>query len=225
MRHLLYLYVLPGYLLLAATAFGAPKPHIVSFGKWTGVKWFVGPNETKALDLKVRALYVDARLKEFTLGGPHDVTDRLFVVRRAFRLNDTLPEETSSTPRWLWERGGWLLVDRITGHVSPINLPEFDSYYSAASWYRDYVAYCGVSGDGKKLYTIVAQLGRRKPILKKALGEAGGDMPDSQCPAPTWQRQPARVTFQPAENEKLTFSVRGQAVDVVNDEDDEEGTE
>jgi hypothetical protein len=32
------------------------------------------------------------------------------------------------------QRGGWLLVDRLTGHVAPINLPEFDVLYSAASW-------------------------------------------------------------------------------------------
>ena len=44
------------------------------------------------------------------------------------------------------------MVDRLTGHVSAISLPEFDSYYSPASWYRDYVAYCCVSDDGKKLF-------------------------------------------------------------------------
>ena len=56
-----------------------------------------------------------------------------------------------------------------------------------ASWYRDYAAYCGVSDDGKKLFAIVFQIGRRKPVLKKALGEAGGgDGPDSECPAPGW---------------------------------------
>jgi len=47
--------------------------------------------------------------------------------------------------------------------------PEFGSYYSVASWYRDYVAYCGVSDDGKKLYAVVFQVGRRKPVLKKPL--------------------------------------------------------
>jgi len=56
---------------------------------------------------------------------------------------------------------------------------------------------------------MVAQLGRRKPILKRALGEADGDdMRDSECPEPEWQRLPARVTFEPLENRKLTFSVR-----------------
>jgi hypothetical protein len=140
-----------------------------------------------------------------------------------FRVNDLLPAETSAPPRWLWERGGWLMVDRVTGRVTQINLPEFDSFYSTATWYRDYIAYCGVSDDGKKLFAVVAQLGRHKPMLKKALGEAyADDMPDSECPAPAWQRQPPRVTFEPEENQKLTFAVRGHAVDVVNDAEDDE---
>jgi hypothetical protein len=217
LRGLLAIFMLPGI------ASGAPKPHVVSFGKWTTVKWFVGPDQDKPLDLKIRALYIDSRLKEFTLGTPHDVTDRLIVVRRAFRLNDALPE-ASSVPNWRWQRGGWLLVDRVTGRVSPINLPEFDPFYSKAVWYRDYIGYCGVSDDGKNLYAMVAQLGRRKPILKKALGDApADDVPDSACPAPSWQRQPVRVTFSSPLDQKLTYSVRGHAVDVVNDEE-EEGT-
>ena len=85
------------------------------------IKWCVGPNEGKCLDLKVRALYVDSRVKEFTLGASHDITERLFVVRRAFRVNDNLPGESISAPRWVWQRGGWLLVDRMTGHVSAIS--------------------------------------------------------------------------------------------------------
>jgi hypothetical protein len=216
-----------GILLSGNALFAVPKPHVISFGKWTAAKWYVGP-QAKPLDVKIRALYVDTRLKEYTTGLPHEVTDRLFVVRRMFRLNDTLPRETAATTRWTWERGGWLLVDRVTGRVTQIALPEFDPFYSTPSWYRDYIAYCGVSDDGKKLFAVVAQLGRRKPILKKALGEADGDdMPDSECPAPEWQRQPTRVTFEPLENQKLTYSVRGHAVDVVNDaeEDDDEGAE
>jgi len=83
-----------------------------------------------------------------------------------------------------------------------------------------------VSDDGKKLFAMVSQLGRRKPILKKPLGEPGGDdTPDSECPAPGWQRQPTRVTFEPEEDQKVTFSVRGHAVDVVNDTEEEEKTE
>src|SRR5882672_4433169 len=74
----------------------AAKPHIISFGKWTTVQWLPGGGtaDEKALPLKVRPLLLDARIKEFTLGPAHDVTDRLFVVRRAFRVNDTLPQES-----------------------------------------------------------------------------------------------------------------------------------
>ena len=212
----------------------AAKPHIISFGKWTTVQWLPGGGtaDEKALPLKVRPLLLDARIKEFTLGPAHDVTDRLFVVRRAFRVNDTLPQESSLPPRWQWQRGGWLLVDRITGHISPLNLPDFDAFYSAASWYRDYAAYCGVSDDGKKIYAIVAQLNRRKPVLKKLFegekipeGEMKDPARDTACPAPTWQRNPARVTFEPTASNKQTFAIRGHAVDLVNDSEEQEDEE
>jgi len=212
--------------LLSCAALAASKPHVIAFGKLVPVKWYEGTDADHALTLGVRALYVDARLKEYTIGAPHEVTDRLFVVRRAFRLNDSLPGE--SAQRWTWQRGGWLLVDRVTGRVSQISLPEFDPFYSTPSWYRDYVAYCGVSDDGRKLYAVVAQLGRRKPILKQPLGNPRGeDEPDSECPAPHWERQPSRVTFMRGEAPKLTYAVRGHAVDIVNDADDQddEGSE
>jgi hypothetical protein len=118
------------FILTQASAAAATKPHIVTFGKWTTVQWIpeAGAGENKPLTLpltlKVRPLLVDAHVKEFTLGPAHDVTDRLFVVRRAFRVNDSLPQESASPPHWQWQRGGWLLVDRLTGHISPINLPS-----------------------------------------------------------------------------------------------------
>jgi hypothetical protein len=195
-----------------------PKTHVITFGRWMAVQW---PDATgkKLLDLKIRPLYVDTRLKEYTTGMTHELTDRLFVVRRVFRVNDALPEE--NTVRWQWQRGSWLLVDRVGGRVSQLSLPEFDPYYSIASWYRDYVAYCGVLEGGKKVYAVVAQVGRRKPVLKKALGEPGGDdAPDSECPAPKWERAPARVTFQPDDTQKLVFSIRSRVVDIVNEPDE-----
>lgn len=216
-------------MLFPSNASAVPKVHIITFGKWTSVPWLPGAGDNKHDDkpvpLKIRPLLVDARIKEFVLGAPHDVTDRLFVVRRAFRLNDSLPDDPA--PRWQWQRGGWLLVDRTTARITPINLPEFDVYYSAASWYRDYVAYCGVADDGKKTYAIVAQLTRRKPVLKKPLSnEVSEDAaPDSACPSPAWQRSPARVSFEPAGAPKQTFAIRGHAVDLINDtEGEEEGS-
>src|ERR1700690_3557469 len=208
-----------GITSLTSAAAGASKPHVIAFGKWSPVKWCVGPSEGKCLDLKVRALYVDGRARESTLSASHEITERVFVVRRAFRVSEPRPADKAA-PGWVWQRGGWLLVDRMTGRISSIALPEFDPYYSVASWYRDYAAYCGVSDDGKKLFAIVFQVGRRKPVLKKPLGDAAGDDdPDSECPAPIWERRPVRVTFVPAEDQKSTYSVRGHAADLVSDDD------
>lgn len=221
-------------LLLAATlwfcasAVAASKVHVITFGKWISVSWRpgTGAENERAISLKVRPLIVDGRVKEFVTSAPHDMTDRLFVVRRVFRVNDSLPEETA--PHWQWQRGGWLLVDRVTGRVSAVNLPDFDALYSPAIWYRDYVAYCGVSDDGKKVSAVVVQLNRRKPVLKKVLageGVADDAAPDSACPMPVWQKNPAQVTFAPSGGAKQTFAIRGHVVDLVNDaEEEDEGT-
>jgi hypothetical protein len=89
--HRLFSFTLFGFTLLTSAALGAAKPHVIGFGKWTTIKWCVGPNEGKCLDLKVRTLYGDGRSRESTLGASHHITERLLVVRRAFRVNDTLP--------------------------------------------------------------------------------------------------------------------------------------
>ena len=186
------------------------------------VPWAAGTEaEEKGVVIKIRALVVDGRVKEYVLGSPHEVTDRLFVVRRVFRVNDSLPEDVNL--RWQWQRGGWLLVDRTTGRIATINLPDFDALYSAASWFRDYVAYCGVADDGKKTYAVVAELGRRKPVLKKLLGEGVPDdaPPDSACLVPEWERTPVRVSFQSG-SFKQTFAIRGHVVDVVPDAPDDD---
>jgi hypothetical protein len=169
--------------------------------------------------MKVRPLYVDGKLKEFTAGTPHEVTERLFVVRHMMRVNDALPSEAMT--KWSWQRSGWLVIDRLTGHVAAITLPEFDADYSEAIWYRDYVAYCGLSDDGGKLYAMVMELGRRKPLVKKLIGEATDNM---ACAAPTWQRQPARVTFTEKVDQKISYTVHGRAVEIASDDSDE-GTE
>ncbi len=202
---------------------GASKPHVVSFAAPVQAKLLVGPSEDKTLNITVRALYVDAKLKEFTTGERHDVTDRLFVVRRAFRINDSLPDDPKQHPRWLWQRGGWLLVDRTSGKILPIRLPDFDPFYSDVSWYRDYASFCGIADSGEGLYAIVAQIGNRKPLYRKAIGSAsGGDLPDADCGQPHWDRQPARVTFLPKRGEKLTVNVTGRFADTLPDTSPEE---
>src|SRR5256886_5133521 len=123
-------HVLCSIIVLAGTATAAAKPHVITFGKSTQVRWLAGADENTPIELKVRALYVDGKLKEFTIGSPHEITERLFVVRRAFRVNDSLPDE--GAPRWLWQRGGWGVGGRVAGGLTPPNFSEVDPYRSAA---------------------------------------------------------------------------------------------
>jgi len=185
------------------------------------VKLFLGPSEDRTTPIQVRPLYVDTKLKEFTTGEPHDVTDRMFVIRRAYRINDSLPTDEKKLPKWMWQRGGWILVDRTTGRVTQLSLPDFDPFYSDVAWYRDYAAYCGISDDAEKLYANVISLGRKKPILRRQLGTAtNGDTPDSECSAPQWDRQPARVTFLPKNSAKFTFTLPDRSIDMTSSDEE-----
>src|ERR1700688_4762170 len=85
-------------MVVTAAAEAATKVHVIAFGKWTSVQWYANPGDQEPITLKVRALVIDGRVKEYVLGAPHDVTERLFVVRRVFRVNDSLPAD--SAPRW-----------------------------------------------------------------------------------------------------------------------------
>jgi hypothetical protein len=207
-------------LLFVQSAVAAPKMHTVTLGKATPVKLFVGPSEGKALDITVRPLYVDGKVKDFTTGEAHDVTDREFVVRRAYRINDSLPDDSGKTSRWLWQRGDWMLVDRHSGKATLLKLPDFDPFYSQVSWYRDYAAYCGIPSSGDRVAAIVFEIGNKKPLFRKELGNNSvGDEPDGNCAAPQWQRQPARVTFLPKMADRFTVNVSGRFADQATDND------
>ena len=208
-------------LLLHFNAVAASKPHVVSLGHWTPISIRSEEGEKPLTVVKIRALYVDSRAKEFTLGSAHDVTERIFVVQRIYRMNNSLPQQ-AGPPQWEWQRGGWLLIDRISGKIQQLALAEFDPNSSAANWFRDYAAYCGISDDGQKMSAVIMQIGRRKPLLKKSLGSADDSQP--VCAAPAWDRNPIRVTFTQAADRKLTFSVKSRAVDTIT-QDESEGSE
>jgi len=215
--------ILAVLVLLHAAASAASKPHVIALGKPQPVKLFVGPSDSRTVDLSVSPLFVDTKLKEYTTGKPHEVTDREFVIRRVFRINDALPDEARKTPRWIWQLGGWLLVDRSSGRITQIKLPNFDPFYSEVSWYRDYAAYCGITDNSEKLEAIVMQIGVKKPLYRKELGKVkGAESADSECNAPHWERQPARVTFLPTTGEKCTVTVNGHLVDEAPDNDSDE---
>jgi hypothetical protein len=165
--------------------------------------------DNEAPMLKVRALIVDGRQKEWVTGESHDVTDRSFAVRRVMRVNDALPGDAQA--RWSWQPGPWLLVDRATGHVAALHLPDFDDAVSDAVWFRDYAAYCGVGTTAKGgLFAIVAQLGARRAVVQQALGKWPQESPANPvCKTAVWQREPMRVTFQPTGGAAMTFDVVG----------------
>jgi hypothetical protein len=220
----------------ALTVSGAPrKVHTVVLGAARKVPYSKAGDPAGASAgedaLKIRALLLDGVMKEWTTGDAHDVTDRSFVVRRAIRLNDALPgdkpEPGDKAGHWVWQRGPWLLVDRVTGHFVALKLPDYDPGVSQVSWFRDYGAYCGVTASGKSLYAVVAQVAGRKPVLAKKLAAFDAENhAEPVCGAPEWQREPLKITFHPAGKDGVSFDVvPGSAVLVEESGDEAESPE
>ena len=219
-----------GLLVMQAPQISAAekKQHVVVLGAVKRVPYSKAGDPAGALadetSLKIRPLLLDGSVKEWATGDAHDVTDRSFVVRRALRLNDSLPGDKQG--HWVWQRGPWLMVDRVTGHVAALKLPDYDPGVSQVSWFRDYGAYCGLTASGKSLYAVVAQLAARKPVLARKVDAFDPDpksRPDPVCAPPDWQRDPLRVTFHPTGKDALSFEiVPGSAVLVEDSGDDAE---
>jgi hypothetical protein len=199
-------------LLLVLPARAAPRQHIVFLGNWRPAQTASDSGDSRPI--KIRRLIVDGRLRDYTFGQAHDVTESVFVIRRVFRINDTLPDDRQATPSWVWRMDGWISVDRMTGHIAQLNLPAFDAELSEVSWYRDYAAYCGTSDDGARAYLMVWQVGKKKPALRK-------EFAGPSCEAPRWARGPSRVTFIAA-GEKNSFLIRARGADPQPDAAEEE---
>ena len=209
------------------------KAHTVVLGAARRVPYSKAGDPAGALpgesELKIRALLVDGALKEWTTGDAHDVTDRSFAVRRVIRLNDALPSDKpgpgDKQGHWVWQRGPWLLVDRVTGHVLALKLPDYDPGVSQVSWFRDYAAYCGVTASGKSLYAVVAQVAARKAVLARKLTEFDAEShPEPVCGSAEWQREPLRITFHPASRDAVGFDVVPGSAVLVEDAGDEAET-
>jgi hypothetical protein len=236
-------------LFATLSAHSAPrKTHSVVLGAIKRVSYSKAGDPSGAATgedtLKVRALLVDGVLKEWTTGDAHDVTDRSFVVRRVIKLNNALPTDTPGPPdkaspdkaspdkaihdkpsQWVWQRGPWLLVDRTTGRVTALRLPDYDPGVSQVSWFRDYAAYCGLTASGKSLYAVVAQIAARKPVLAKKLAAFDAENhPDPVCAPPDWQREPLRIAFHPAGSDAVSYDIVPGSAVMVEDTGDEEET-
>ena len=207
----------------ACTAFAAvAKTHAVGLGGVRKVPYSLAGDPAGARaeekELRVRPLVVDGKVKEWTTGEVHDVTDRSFAVRRAIRLNDALP--TDKSEHWVWQRGPWLLIDRVSGKVTALHLADYDPAVSDVAWFRDYAAYCGLSAGGKQLYGIVAQIAARKPLLTRKLGAWDPlDHPSPACAPAAWQREPLRIAFQATGGQQVSFDLVGLSAILVEDGD------
>jgi len=210
--------------LSALSLNAATKPHTVALGVARKVPYQPPDAATKltgddAITLKVRALLIDGQQKEWTTGDTHDITDRTFTVRRAMRLNDALPGEAA---HWVWQPGPWLTVDRITGHIAALHLPDFDDAVSEAVWFRDYAAYCGVNSTTKAdtLVAVVAQVSVRKPILHQTISKWNPQQhAQPPCAPAQWQRQPVRVHIQPTGGAAIDVEVVGATSSMIEEGD------
>jgi hypothetical protein len=211
---------------------GRAKPHTVGIGTGKRVPYSMvsDPSGASADEktLHVRPLIVDDKVKDWTTGEAHDITDRSFVVRRALRLNDSLPGD--KTEHWIWQRGPWIMIDRTNGHITAMKLPDYDPAVSQVVWFRDNAAYCGLNSGGHQLYAVVAQVGARRPILAKKIGPWTPISPAPGAPAPpacakaAWQRDPLRVSFTPTgAAEPMNFNLVGLSAVLVEDGDTDEG--
>ena len=209
--------------VMACAALASPaKSHSIGLGAVRKVPYTVAgdpagarPDET---ELHIRPLVVDGKVKEWTTGQAHDVTDRSFAVRRAVRLNDALPEDKAE--HWVWQRGPWLLIDRATGKVTALHLVDFDPAVSDVVWFRDYAAYCGLNASRKQLYGVVAQIAARRPLLARKLSAwdpSNHSLP--ACEPATWQRTPLRIAFQPTGAQPISFDLVGLSAVLVEDGD------
>jgi hypothetical protein len=203
-------------------SFCASKPHAIALGTVRHEPYSAEGDPAAARKdesaLPVRPLVVDGKVKEWTTGDAHDVTERSFAVRRAMRINDALPSEHAS--RWVWQRGPWLLVDRTSGKVTALHLPDFDPAVSEAVWFRDYAAYCGMNTSGKELLAVVAQVQARRPLLaRKLVGWDPADHPAPACAPAIWQREPLKVSFQATGGTQVSFDLVGASAVLVEDDD------
>ena len=210
-------------LALPLCADAAPKVHTVALGPVRRVPYVAADvareaKEDEAGTLRIRALTVDGVLREWTTGEPHSVTDRSFTTRRVLHVNDALPGDKAG--RWVWQPGPWILVDRVSGRVTALHLPEFDASVSEVAWYRDYAAYCGihVAAKGGGLSAQVWQIGARRAALSKVI--APWPQPERirpVCSTPVWQREPMRVTIQPTGGDAVSYDVVGTSTQLVED--------
>lgn len=222
---LLSLLLLPCASLPAASK---PKVHTVGLGAAKRVPYTpafatADSKDEDSTTLKVRPLIVDDKLKEWTVGEVHTISDRTFAVRRVLHINDALPNDPGE--RWIWQPASWILVDRSNGHITALHLPDFDSAISDAVWFRDYAAYCGLSttSKGSSLVAVIAEVSGRRAVAQRPIGKwPQPDHPGQPCQAARWQRLPMRATLQAVGADPVTFDVLGSTSLIEEGDNDDD---
>ena len=162
-----------------------------------------GPEETT---LKIRALLVDGRVSEWTTGDAHDVTDRSFVVRRALRINDSLPNDRpGESPQPATTEPLGLAARPVAARGSrkrPCHGPQAARLRSGqrARWLVSRLrGLLRSNRDGQEpLCSRGADWGAQARAGEEALAFDAENHPWPVCELPEWQREPLKVTFHPA---------------------------
>ena len=108
-------------------------------------------------------------------------------------------------------------MDRSSGRITQLKLPDFDSVLfggKLVSRLRSLLRRQQAMPSGWWPWSR-RSVSRNRSIARNLGKASGGDLPDSDCAAPHWDRQPARVTFLPKAGEKFTVNVSGHVADVV----------
>jgi hypothetical protein len=112
------------------------------------------------------------------------------------------------------------MVDRVSGHITALHLPDFDPLVSDVIWFRDDAAYCGIASTAKGgIVAIITQLGAHKPIVQKLLAPWPQTTPSNPiCAAAIWERAPMRATLQLTGAQPVTYDVVG-SVSLIEEND------
>ena len=106
-------------------------------------------------------------IKEYVVGSAHEVTDRLFVVRRAFRINDALPEDPCRAGSGSVEDGCWWIALRGESLLQACRSLILIFRRPAGTGIMRHIA--GSETTERKPMRSLRNLSRRKPVLKKLL--------------------------------------------------------
>ena len=91
-------------------------------------------------------------------------------------LNDALPGD--KIEHWIWQRGPWLMVDRVKGSVTALHLPDYDPAVSNVVWFRRLC--CVLRADGQRQATVCrgrADRGAQAGDCKKTVSVVAGGKP------------------------------------------------